>query len=409
MLSTVAGFSPGWVSVALVGYGLGTVAGNVLAGRVPPAAIPRVLPVPLAVLALVLLSRACSCATRLPRSSGLVVLGVDHLRGGPAAADLAHGAGRAGGGRADRGGEHLGRGDRGRARGGSRWCGARRRASASSRSVRSRRCRCWARPPRRSASADARPGCCAGTDDVRWRANVDRSTDRGARTHDHATRRPGDGTGHRQRTRSTEPADSDGDFLDDEWLEPRRTSVVTKVLVGAGAGRARVPGGRHRWVAGAADAAAARSAAGPTSAGGPGGGGGGGGGARKAPRTAAGRRGSGGRGRGGGRRRSPPARPRRMGWAPGGRRARRRAGRRDERARPPAIGGPSAAATPANAARPTPATAPPLQAAVTGRRRNNAASSDAATTRDGGGRRRDHRRPDPTDDHHPDDARPTSG
>jgi DHA1 family inner membrane transport protein len=51
LLSTVAGFSPGWVSVALVGYGLGTVAGNVLAGRVPPAAVPRVLPVPLAVLA----------------------------------------------------------------------------------------------------------------------------------------------------------------------------------------------------------------------------------------------------------------------------------------------------------------------------------------------------------------------
>ena len=63
MLTTVSGFSPGWVSVALVGYGLGTVAGNVLAGRVPPAAIPRVLPVPLAVLALVLLPRVCSCAT----------------------------------------------------------------------------------------------------------------------------------------------------------------------------------------------------------------------------------------------------------------------------------------------------------------------------------------------------------
>jgi len=75
MLSTVAGFSPGWVSVALVGYGLGTVAGNVLAGRVPPAAVPRVLPVPLAVLAVVL--SAQPVLLRIPAAAlvGLVVLG----------------------------------------------------------------------------------------------------------------------------------------------------------------------------------------------------------------------------------------------------------------------------------------------------------------------------------------------
>jgi len=56
MLQTVSGFSPGWVSGALVGYGLGTIAGNLLAGRIPPASITRLLPVPVGVLALVLLA-----------------------------------------------------------------------------------------------------------------------------------------------------------------------------------------------------------------------------------------------------------------------------------------------------------------------------------------------------------------
>ena len=76
MLSTVAGFSPGWVSVALVGYGLGTVAGNVLAGRVPTAAVPRVLPVPLAVLAVVLLGQGVLLRNQATALVGLVVLGV---------------------------------------------------------------------------------------------------------------------------------------------------------------------------------------------------------------------------------------------------------------------------------------------------------------------------------------------
>ena len=76
MLSTVSGFSPGWVSVALVGYGLGTVAGNVLAGRVPPAAVPRVLPVPLAVLAVVLLGQGVLLRNQAAALVGLVVLGV---------------------------------------------------------------------------------------------------------------------------------------------------------------------------------------------------------------------------------------------------------------------------------------------------------------------------------------------
>jgi DHA1 family inner membrane transport protein len=75
MLSAVAGLSPGWVSVALVGYGLGTVAGNVLAGRVPPAAVPRVLPAPLAVLALVLLAQGVLLRHPAAALVGLVVLG----------------------------------------------------------------------------------------------------------------------------------------------------------------------------------------------------------------------------------------------------------------------------------------------------------------------------------------------
>ena len=126
MLTTVSGFSPGWVSVALVGYGLGTVAGNVLAGRVPPAAIPRVLPVPLAVLALVLLAQGVLLRNQPAALVGPRRARRGHVRRGPAPADVAHGAGRAVGGRAGRGGEHLGRGDRGRARRGSRRRRARR-------------------------------------------------------------------------------------------------------------------------------------------------------------------------------------------------------------------------------------------------------------------------------------------
>jgi DHA1 family inner membrane transport protein len=75
MLTTVSGFSPGWVSVALVGYGLGTVSGNALAGRVPPAAILRVLPIPLAVLTLVLLTQGVLLRHQGAALAGLVLLG----------------------------------------------------------------------------------------------------------------------------------------------------------------------------------------------------------------------------------------------------------------------------------------------------------------------------------------------
>jgi DHA1 family inner membrane transport protein len=75
MLTAVSGFSPGWVGVALVGYGMGTVAGNVLAGRVPPAAVLRVLPVPLAVLSVVLLTQGVLLHHRVAALVGLVALG----------------------------------------------------------------------------------------------------------------------------------------------------------------------------------------------------------------------------------------------------------------------------------------------------------------------------------------------
>jgi hypothetical protein len=101
----------------------------------------------------------------------------------------------------------------------------------------------------------------------------------------------------------------DGDFLDEEWLEPRSTSRLTKVLIGlvlvAFGFLAGVSVGRG--AADAADAAATRSTA---SAGGPGGGGGGGGGGQGAQ----GGGGSGGSGGGnGGSAGGPPAGPRRMG------------------------------------------------------------------------------------------------
>ena len=73
----------------------------------------------------------------------------------------------------------------------------------------------------------------------------------------------------------------DGDFLDEEWLEPRSTSRLTKVLIGlvlvAFGFLAGVSVGR-----GAADAAGAAATRSTASAGGPGGGGGGGGGGQGA-------------------------------------------------------------------------------------------------------------------------------
>jgi DHA1 family inner membrane transport protein len=75
MLRSVSGFSPGWVSVALIGYGLGTIAGNLIAGRIPPASIARLLPVPVGVLALVLLVQGALLRYQPLALAGLVLLG----------------------------------------------------------------------------------------------------------------------------------------------------------------------------------------------------------------------------------------------------------------------------------------------------------------------------------------------
>jgi DHA1 family inner membrane transport protein len=76
MLRTVPGAGPLWVSLALVGYGLGTVAGNVLAGRVPAHAVAQVLPVPIAGLTLVLLLQPALLQYRPLAATGLVLVGL---------------------------------------------------------------------------------------------------------------------------------------------------------------------------------------------------------------------------------------------------------------------------------------------------------------------------------------------
>ena len=168
-------------------------------------------------------------------------------------------------------------------------------------------------------------------------------------------------TRRRNRSRPTQAFEQDpeidGDFLDEEWLEPRSTSRLTKVLVGlvlvAFGFLAGVSVGR-----GAADAAAA-AAPGAREPRGPGGGGGGGRGRRpgRAGRQA-GRAGPVGAGVARWRRRQPSG-----GAAPNGLSTRGSAtnapGQGPATSAPAARnGGPSAAATPANAARPTPAAAP---------------------------------------------------
>jgi DHA1 family inner membrane transport protein len=69
MLSDVTGLSPRWVSVALLIYGVGTLLGNALAGRVAAAAIGRVLPVPVALLVVLLLLQGLAL-----HSAGLAIV-----------------------------------------------------------------------------------------------------------------------------------------------------------------------------------------------------------------------------------------------------------------------------------------------------------------------------------------------
>ena len=75
MLRDVAGLGAGWVSAALVLYGLGTVAGTAAAGRVAPPRITQVLPVPLLVLAAVLLSQGLALHRPLWAVTSLILTG----------------------------------------------------------------------------------------------------------------------------------------------------------------------------------------------------------------------------------------------------------------------------------------------------------------------------------------------
>ena len=65
MLREVTRLSAGWVSVALVVYGAGTIVSNLLAGRVPPGRIARLLPAPLLLLTVVPCWRRRCCCTAL--------------------------------------------------------------------------------------------------------------------------------------------------------------------------------------------------------------------------------------------------------------------------------------------------------------------------------------------------------
>jgi DHA1 family inner membrane transport protein len=101
LLRDVTGLSAGWVSGALVLYGAGSVAGSLLAGRVPPSTITRVLPAPLAALAAVLLVDGVAVHTPLWSVVALVLMGASAFvvapllqtwlmnEAGPAAAGLA--------------------------------------------------------------------------------------------------------------------------------------------------------------------------------------------------------------------------------------------------------------------------------------------------------------------------------
>ncbi|MGO1054291.1 MFS transporter [Crossiella sp. CA198] len=82
-LREITGFSPGWATVVLLVYGLGTVVGSNIAGRVRPELIPRVLPFTIGALSLVLLVQGLAMHTKATSVLALFLLGASAFATGP--------------------------------------------------------------------------------------------------------------------------------------------------------------------------------------------------------------------------------------------------------------------------------------------------------------------------------------
>ncbi|RKT69870.1 DHA1 family inner membrane transport protein [Saccharothrix variisporea] len=82
-LRDVTGFSPAWVTGVLLVYGLGTMVGSTIAGRVQPSAIAKVLPIPLAALTVLLVVQGFLLETKVTAVVGVFVLGASAFAAGP--------------------------------------------------------------------------------------------------------------------------------------------------------------------------------------------------------------------------------------------------------------------------------------------------------------------------------------
>ncbi|NUT99606.1 MAG: MFS transporter [Saccharothrix sp.] len=82
-LRDVTGFSPAWVTGVLLVYGLGTMVGSTIAGRIQPSAIAKVLPIPLAALTVLLVVQGFLLETKVTAIVGVFVLGASAFAAGP--------------------------------------------------------------------------------------------------------------------------------------------------------------------------------------------------------------------------------------------------------------------------------------------------------------------------------------
>lgn len=82
-LREVTGFEPGWVTGVLLVYGVGTLVGSTLAGKVPMHSIARVLPIPLGVLGVMLLAHGPMLGSKVGAVVSVFVLGASAFTAGP--------------------------------------------------------------------------------------------------------------------------------------------------------------------------------------------------------------------------------------------------------------------------------------------------------------------------------------